>query len=99
MITLNELLVGFCGSVFLLVFLTIRCRVPAFMALLLASYVAGFGFGMTPDAVLSLVTAGFGDTLGSIGLTIALGAFLGIVLEYCGATTVIANGIILLLKG
>ncbi|WP_354011297.1 GntP family permease [Endozoicomonas lisbonensis] len=83
---------------FVLIFLTIRWRTPAFIALLLACYVAGFGFGMAPGSILLLVTTGFGDTLGAIGLTIALGAFLGVVLEHCGATTIIANGIILLFK-
>ena len=88
------MVLGFAGSVLLLVFLTVRCRVPAFLALLLASYMAGFCFGMDADAILSHITGGFGSTLGDIGLTIALGALLGVILEQCGATTAIAHGVI-----
>ena len=98
MMTCSQILLGFAGSVFLLIFLTVRCRIPAFIALLLACYAAGFGFGLPPEAILTHVTAGFGDTLGAIGLTIALGVFLGVVLQHCGATTTIANGVIVLLK-
>ncbi len=42
---------------------------------------------------------GFGATIGDIGLTIALGALLGYILEYCGATISIAKGIICILGG
>ncbi|MGB1270560.1 MAG: GntP family permease, partial [Endozoicomonas sp.] len=91
---LLTMLIGFIGSVALLVLLTVRWQWPAFLALLLASYFAGICFGFQPGKVASMVMEGFGSTLGDIGLTIALGALLGAILEHCGATEAIARGVI-----
>ncbi|MDB2384667.1 GntP family permease [Endozoicomonas sp.] len=90
---------SFAGSVCLLILLTVRWRVPAFLALLVTSYFAGICFGMPFQKILSLISEGFGSTLGDIGLTIAIGALLGSMMESCGATTIIANGIIRSLGG
>ncbi|WP_263080802.1 GntP family permease [Endozoicomonas sp. Mp262] len=93
------IITGFACSVLLLVILTVRWRCPAFFALLMASYLAGFIFGMEPAAILERITEGFGSTLGDIGLTIVLGALLGVVLEGCGATAAIAKGMTRALGG
>lgn len=90
---------GFAGAVLLLIALTVRWRCPAFLALLITSYVVGFIFAMEPVDILGRITEGFGQTLGDIGLTIALGALLGVMLERCGATAGIAHGMIRLLGG
>ena len=92
-------IVGLLVSVGLLIYLTVRWQWPSFLALLVASYTAGFSFGLSPGQVASTVMEGFGTTLGDIGLTIALGALLGSILEYCGATISIARGIICILGG
>ena len=91
--------VGFILSVGLLIYLTVRWHWPAFLALLMASYAAGWSFGFTPGLITSMVKEGFGNTLGDIGLTIALGALLGCIMEYSGATISIARGVIGLLGG
>ena len=93
------MLIGLSGSVLLLILLTLRWQVPAFLALLIASYVAGFCVGMPANEIMTQVMVGFGTTLGDIGLTIALGALLGVLLQNSGATTAIANGIIRILGG
>ena len=90
---------GFAFSVGLLIYLTVRWHWPSFLALLVASYTAGLSFGLSPDQVTSAVMKGFGTTLGDIGLTIALGALLGFILEYCGATISIARGVVSILGG
>ncbi len=90
---------GFIFSVGLLIYLTVRWHWPAFLALLMASYAAGLSFGFAPGLITSMVKEGFGNTLGDIGLTIALGALLGCIMEYSGATISIARGVIGLLGG
>ncbi|WP_095210490.1 hypothetical protein [Endozoicomonas ascidiicola] len=77
---------GFIISVALLIFLTVKLRWPSFLALLTSSYCAGLIFGLSPEVLMSLVMEGFGATLRDIGLTVALGALLGFILEYSGAT-------------
>ncbi|PJE78211.1 Inner membrane permease YgbN [invertebrate metagenome] len=91
-------LIGLAGAVFLLVFLTVRWKVPVFLALLAASYLAGISSGSTPDVLVTQITQGFGNTLGDIGLVIVLGTLLGAILEGTGATTAIAWGILRLFR-
>ncbi len=97
--TAGAIITGFAGSIVLLILLTVRWRCPAFLALLIASYLAGICFGMEPTTIQARITEGFGSTLGDIGLVIAFGAVLGTILEQCGATATIAQGIISALRG
>jgi gluconate:H+ symporter, GntP family len=85
----------------LLVVASSRWRIHPFIALLGAALVAGLAFGLplldadeeTPGLV-SVITGGFGDLLGGIGLVIVLGTIIGVMLERAGAAITMANTII-----
>ena len=69
----------------LLIFLVIRTKIQAFPALILTAIVIGLLSGLNPLDTISAVTAGFGNTLASIGIVIGLGCIMGIFLQKSGA--------------
>jgi len=69
----------------LLVFLVIRTKIQAFPALILTAIVIGLLAGLNPRDTIGAVTAGFGNTLSSIGIVIGLGCIMGTFLEKSGA--------------
>lgn len=87
-------IIGLIIAVFVLVFLVVRTRVHALIAMLIAACIAGLTGGMSVDKTLSVITAGFGSTLGSIGLVIGLGVMMGRLLEVSGAAEQIAYSFI-----
>ncbi len=77
MTSLPTPIIGLIVAVFVLVWLVLRTRVHALIAMLAAACIAGLLGGMGIDKTLSVITSGFGTTLGSIGLVIGLGALAG----------------------
>lgn len=69
----------------LLVFLVILTKIQAFPALILTAIVIGLLAGLNPRDTIGAVTAGFGNTLSSIGIVIGLGCIMGTFLEKSGA--------------
>lgn len=78
-------IIGLVIAVFVLVFLVVRTRVHALIAMLAAACIAGITGGMSIDKTLTVITQGFGSTLGSIGIVIGLGVMMGRLLEVSGA--------------
>lgn len=72
-------------SVILLLILIIK-KINPMIALLIASIVTGLLIGMPPLKVISSVTNGVGNTLGSVILVLALGAMIGKLVEDSGAS-------------
>lgn len=83
-------IIGLIVAVFVLVWLVLRTRVHALIAMLAAACIAGLMGGMGIDKTLSAIASGFGSTLGSIGLVIGLGVMMGRLLEVSGAAERIA---------
>jgi Gnt-I system high-affinity gluconate transporter len=75
------------------IFLTYK-KVSPFLSLLIVAIIAGFCFGMSPDAILESIKKGVGSTMGDILLIICLGAILGKILEVSGAAEQIATTLI-----
>jgi len=73
------------GAVVLLLLLIARCKLNAFLALLLTSFVVGLCDGMTPERTLQSIFKGIGDTAGSLALILVFGAILGKLIEESGA--------------
>lgn len=90
-------IIGLLIAVFVLVFLVLRTRVHAFIAMLIAASIAGLVGGMSADETLNSITKGFGGTLGSIGIVIGLGVMMGSVLEVSGAAEKMAYSFIKML--
>lgn len=87
-------IIGLLVAVFVLVILVLRTRVHAFIAMLIASAIAGLIGGMSVDSTLGAITKGFGGTLGGIGIVIGLGVMMGSILEVSGAAEKMAYSFI-----
>src|SRR5688500_13130624 len=88
---------GLIVAVFLLIFLVLRTRVHALIAMFIAACVAGVIGGMSVNETIKSITTGFGNTLASIGIVIGLGVMMGRILEVSGAAEQIANSFVRLL--
>ncbi len=78
----------------LIVLLTTRYKVHAFFALILSAILVGLGVGLPFADVITTMKDGFGKIMGSLGFVIVLGTTLGVMLEYTGATAVMAGFIL-----
>jgi GntP family gluconate:H+ symporter len=92
------LLICLIAGIALIIILTTRFKIHAFFALVLAATLVGLGVGMPLIDTIGAMKDGFGNIMISLGLIIVLGATLGVMLEYTGATAVMA-GFILKLTG
>ncbi|QIM67688.1 gluconate permease [Mannheimia granulomatis] len=90
-------IIGLLIAVFVLVYLVLKTRVHAFIAMLIASAIAGLVGGMSVNDTLGAISKGFGGTLGGIGIVIGLGVMMGIVLEVSGAAEKMAYSFIKML--
>ncbi|MCT7654298.1 GntP family permease [Oceanimonas sp. NS1] len=82
--------IGLAVAVVVLIFLVVKTRVHALIAMLAAASIAGALGGMAAGDIVNVITKGFGGTLGSIGIVIGLGVMMGRILEVSGAAEQIA---------
>ncbi len=87
------ILVAIAG-IFALLFLVIRTKLHAFVALLLVSLVVGVLAGMPFEQVIESVETGMGGTLGFVAVVVGLGAMFGRMLEVSGGAERLAQTII-----
>src|SRR3972149_999364 len=87
------LLLLFLSVVFIIVF-TARLKVYPFIVLLLVAILYGVFAGMPLDKIVVSVNAGFGNTLGKIGIIIVLGVIIGAFLENSGGAHAMAEKIL-----
>lgn len=72
------------AGIFLLLFLVIRTKLHAFVALLLVSLLVGVAAGMPLGEVINSIQNGMGGTLGFVAVVVGLGAMFGKMLEVSG---------------
>ena len=90
-----QLLLTALGGVMLLVALIVtRVRMHPLIALLVVSLTVGIVAGMDIGTIAGTTLVGAGNTLGAVGLIVALGAMLGKILADCGVTETIADSIV-----
>jgi Gnt-I system low-affinity gluconate transporter len=77
-----------------LLFWVLRCRIQAFLALVMASIIVGLLAGMEPAKLLSSLQSGMGNTLGFVATVVGLGAMLGQLLESSGAARSLALSLV-----
>ncbi len=89
------------GVVVALVLAASWLKLHPFVALLLAALLGGFAFGLPllddgeeTLGLVTVVTTGFGATLGTIGLVIILGTVIGVILDRSGAAITMADWIV-----
>ena len=83
--------IGTLLGIALLLLLILRFKIPAFIALLLASITAGLVAGLSGAEVLQTITEGMGGTLGFVATVVGLGAMFGAVLEKAGGAQAVAQ--------
>ncbi|WP_078408875.1 GntT/GntP/DsdX family permease [Priestia abyssalis] len=87
------ILVALAG-IFLLLFLVIRTKLHAFVALLLVSLLVGIATGMPLNGVIESMQTGMGGTLGFVAVVVGLGAMFGQMLEVSGGAERLAQTLI-----
>lgn len=86
-----QLILALVVGIAVIVFLVLRTRLDAFLALLIAALTTGLIAGQSLTDVLAAITGGFGSTIGNIGIVIGLGVFVGKILEVSGAADRLAR--------
>lgn len=70
---------------------TAGIKLHPFIVLLVTSYGLGLLAGLSPAETITAITDGFGGTLGYIGIVIAAGTIIGVILEKSGGAVVMAQ--------
>ncbi|WP_026820561.1 GntP family permease [Arthrobacter castelli] len=81
------------GAVALLLFLIIKFKMHAFVALILVSLLTAFVTGIPAGSITDVLLAGFGDTIASVGLLVGLGVMLGRLVEVSGGAQALADSL------
>ena len=74
-----------------LIFLILKTKVHAFLALVFGAVVIGLLAGLDVTKITDAITSGFGGTLGSIGIIIGFGVMMGEIFQISGAATRMAR--------
>ncbi|HLU06280.1 MAG TPA: GntP family permease [Woeseiaceae bacterium] len=82
------------GAVVFIVLATTSLKMHPFLALILAALGFGLLSGMPGPEVIDAIAAGFGGTVGSIGIVILFGAIIGVFLERSGGALRLAESIL-----
>ena len=80
-----------------IVLATTRFKMHPCIALIVAAFGIGLSGGLSPQATINALTGGFGNTIGYIGIVIACGCIIGMVLERSGCAIVLANTMVKLI--
>lgn len=83
--------------IFTIVFIVVTCtrfKVHPFLSLLLAAFLFGLLSGMPLNGILESINAGFGGTIGNIGIIIVAGIVIGAFLENSGGAKTLANSVL-----
>lgn len=85
------LLVLLVIAILFIVLVTAKLKLHPFLALILAAIGYGLFSGIEPVKVIETINAGFGGTIGYIGIVILAGTIIGTFLEKSGGATTLAE--------
>ena len=86
-----DLLFAVLAGIALLLFLILRLKIQAFLALLIVCIVVGMLAGMPAAEILETMKEGMGGTLGFVATVVGLGALFGGILEQSGGAKRLAS--------
>jgi len=86
-----NLILAVCIGITILLFLILKLKIQAFIALLIASIVVGICAGMPPEDIITTMKEGMGNTLGFVAVVVGLGAMFGAILEQSGGANALAS--------
>ncbi|MGL6219202.1 MAG: GntP family permease [Lacrimispora sphenoides] len=91
----ERMMIALLIGIVILIFLVLKTKIHAFLALIMASLIIGVAGGMPlvnitlengkTFGIVNSITTGFGGTLGSIGIIIGFGVMMGQIFERTGA--------------
>jgi len=81
-------------AVAIIIVLTGKCKINAFLVLIGIAFAYGLAIGLPAAKVVGDIKTGFGGTLTSIGIVIVAGTILGTVLEKTGAALAMTQAIL-----
>ncbi|MGY1915415.1 GntP family permease [Blastococcus sp. SYSU DS0973] len=81
-------------AVGVLLFLIMKVKLHAFLALILVSLAVALAARVPLEDVVTTMTTGFGSTLASVALLVGIGAMLGRLFEHSGGAQVLADSLI-----
>ena len=100
----ERMLIGLAIGIAVLIFLVLKTKIQAFLALIISTVVVGVIGGMPLTnitievdgvektfGIVKSITSGFGGTLGSIGIIIGFGVMMGQIFEVTGAAKRMAH--------
>ena len=100
----ERMLIGLAIGIAVLIFLVLKTKIQAFLALIISTVVVGVIGGMPLTnitievdgvektfGIVNSITSGFGGTLGSIGIIIGFGVMMGQIFEVTGAAKRLAH--------
>lgn len=90
----STLLLIAAGAVALLLFLIMKVRLHAFIALVLVSVLTALAAGIPVGDVPDALSFGFSNTIGSVALLVGFGVMIGRLLEVTGGAQVLADTLI-----
>lgn len=78
-------------AIAVLLILIVKVRLHAFFSLIVVSVLTGLAAGISIGDVVSVVIAGFSNTVGAVALLVGFGAVLGRLIEMTGGAQVLAD--------
>ncbi|MDR1635710.1 MAG: GntP family permease [Treponema sp.] len=87
----GQLIAALVIGLLLLIFLILKTKVHAFLALIIGAVTIGLIAGLDTAKIADAISAGFGGTLGSIGIIIGFGVMLGEIFQISGAAKRMAH--------
>ena len=90
----GQLIVAALAGIAVIVVLITWLKLHPFLSLLIGSLVAGLAAGMAADAAIGSFITGFGNTMGSVGVLIGLGAMYGKLLADSGGADRIVDTLV-----
>jgi GntP family gluconate:H+ symporter len=87
----GQLVIALCIGLLFLIFLILKTKVHAFLALIIGAVTIGLIAGLDTNKITDAISAGFGGTLGSIGIIIGFGVMMGEIFQMSGAAKRMAH--------
>ncbi len=81
-------------AVALIILMTARYNMNAFVVLITVAFLYGLAIGLPLSDIVTTIRSGFGGTLGYIGIVIIAGTIIGIILEKTGAALSMTQAIL-----
>ncbi|MFW5417111.1 GntP family permease [Nocardiopsis sp. CNT-189] len=82
------------GAIAVLLFLVMKVRLHAFVALILVSLLVALATGIPAADIMPTLLDGFGSTLANVALLVGLGVMIGRMLEVTGGAAVLADALV-----